>query len=347
MTALYAAIFTLSLFLAFVLFYEIVLYRAPGISPQALTDLREDFREWFGTALIAVIVFSAVTGWLIARNALSGVRELTRAARAVSKGALYERVPVKGSRNEIDRLLVTFNTMLERIQLLIAEMKEVNDNIAHDLRSPITRVRGTAEMMLTGDASDDERLSMAGAIVEECDRLLGIINTMLDISEAEAGLTGITATEVDIVSVAAEALGIFQPLAEDRNLVLTLEAPASLAANTDLRKLQRIISNLLDNAIKFTPEGGTIRLHVLERGQEAVIRVEDTGTGIPEDELHRIFDRFYRGEQSRSEPGSGLGLSLARAFVKSLGGSITAESTPGRGSTFQVVLPRLRKGESS
>lgn len=342
MTALYAAIFTLSLFLVFTLFYEMALYRAPGISPQALTALREDFREYFIVALIAVIVFSAVTGWLLARNALSGVRDLTRAALAVSKGALYERVPVKTGQNEIDRLSATFNTMLERIQLLITEMKEVNDNIAHDLRSPITRVRGTAEMMLTGSTSDDERLSMAGTIVDECDRLLGIINAMLDISEAEAGLSKITPAEVDIVSVIDDALGIFEPLAEDKLVTLTLDAPGSLVIVTDLRKLQRIISNLLDNAIKFTPTGGTVSLSALERDHEAVITVRDTGIGIPEEELYRVFDRFFRGEKSRSEPGSGLGLSLARAFVKSLGGSITAVSTPNRGSTFQVVLPSPR-----
>jgi signal transduction histidine kinase len=318
----------------------IVLYGSNGLTREALSAIREDFREFLGTALTVVILFSALTGWLMAKRALSGVVRLSRTAIAVADGDLEKRVPVKGGQDEIDRLAVTFNTMLERIQILIAGMKETNDNIAHDLRSPVTRMRGNAEATLTIEASSEDARILAGDVVNECDRLLGMIDTMLDISEAEAGVLKPHVAEVDIMSVVQDAIDLFQPLAEDKYIDIKLHAPDSLMFYSDLQKLQRILANLLDNAIKFTPQGGAINVSVDHDDEWVVVAVQDTGTGISEEDLPHIFDRFFRGETSRSEPGSGLGLSLAKAFARALGGSLTVTSIPGKGTTFTVALPR-------
>lgn len=337
---MYAGIFTVSLSAAYFTFYVLVLYGSHGISREALSAIREDFREYFAWPLTGVIFLSAIIGWLMAKRAVSGIVELTRAATAVSDGALTSRVPVKGQLDEIDRLATTFNSMLERIQLLIAEMKGVNDNIAHDLKSPITRMRGVAESMLIREASTEEYPDMAGSIIEECDRLLGMINAMLDISEAESGLSRPDMTDVDITTIVYNAVGLFQPFAEDRGITMKVNAPDSLHTMSDIRKLQRILANLLDNAIKFTLPGGVIAISVSTHDRSIVMIVRDTGIGISEADLGRVFDRFFRAEKSRSKPGNGLGLSLAKAFSTSLGGSIQVASTPGEGSTFTVILPK-------
>jgi signal transduction histidine kinase len=341
LTAWYAGIFTVSLLGAFVAFYMLPLHGSHGISRHALSELREDFLHYFGTPLLVILVLSAGVGWFMARRALSGVDEVTRAAIDISKGALDRRVPVRGSHDEIDRLADTFNTMVNRVQDLISQMKEISENIAHDLRSPITRMRGIAEMALAREDPDEERTTMAGAIIEECDRLLGMINAMLDISEAESGLARLDMRNVDLVEMLRDVCDLFQPLAEDRNVDVTIDAPKSARMACDLRKVQRVFSNLLDNALKYTPPGGGIRILAEERVNETVVTIRDTGIGIPEGDLPHIFDRFFRGEESRSTPGNGLGLSLAQAFVTIHGGNIAATSTLGRGSQFVVTLPRI------
>lgn len=337
---LYAGVFTISLSAVFWFFYVVVLYGSHGLTKLELAAIREDFREYLAWPLLIMILLSALIGWFMARRALSGVIRLTKTAEAVAAGALKERVPVKGSQDEIDRLAMTFNAMLERINDLIKGMKEINDNIAHDLRSPIVRIRGLAEAALTDGSSPQPLRVLCGDIIEQCDRLLGMINTILDISEAEAGIVKIAIENLNIVGIVNDAVELFLPMAEDKDIKLKIQMPDESWLATDRRKLQRILGNLLDNAIKFTPRGGTITITVGGDEKGVSIRVEDTGIGISEDDISRIFEKFYRADKSRSEPGSGLGLSLAFAFASSLGGSISVESSPGKGSAFTVILSR-------
>jgi signal transduction histidine kinase len=230
--------------------------------------------------------------------------------------------------------------MLDRIQTLLTEIKEINDNVAHDLRSPITRIRGIAEVTLTTGKSLNDYENMAASTIEECDRLLDMINTMLMISKTESGADKLSREEVDLTGLIQEGCELFEPTAEDKGVSLTCNLPDRYYLMGDTRMIQRMLSNLLDNAIKYTPSGGSVTVSITENETDVLVSVKDTGCGISPDDLPRIFERFYRCDQSRSKSGIGLGLSLARAIARAHGGDITAASILNQGSTFTVTLPK-------
>lgn len=318
----------------------------PGTILQIGWSLEEDdefveiFREVFGATVTGVMIFAAFVGWIMAKRALSGVEEVTRTAREISAGDLERRVSVKSNAIEIERLATTFNDMLDRIQTLVKEMREMTDNIAHDLRSPITRIRGIAEMTLTAGKSIEEHESAAANTIEQCDRLLEMINTMLYISEVEAGAGKLTTEEIDMARVVRDACELFQPIADDKGVTLVAEIRTDLKVRGERQGLQRLVANLVDNALNYTPPSGSVTISVNGNEKLGVITVKDTGIGISQENLPHIFRRFYQCDQSRSQPGIGLGLSLVKALVQSHGGHITVTSTPNVGTTFTVTLPR-------
>jgi heavy metal sensor kinase len=312
-----------------------------GQSMENYTRFIEAFRKIFVTTMASLFVFAAIIGWFMARRALAGVEAVTRTARQISEGSLKERVPVKKYQDEIDQLAITFNQMLDRIQTLVTGIREMSDNIAHDLKSPITRIRGISEVSLTTDASEKEYENMAASTVEECDRLLDMINTMLVISKTEAGVNKLDAKELDIGAVVRDACELFQSPAEDKDLRLVCDVPGNFSISGDNRLIQRMIANLIDNAIKYTPAGGSIEVTVNTVNHDAVaITIQDTGIGISEKDMPRVFERFYRCDPSRSEAGIGLGLSFVRAIARAHGGDITVAGGSNRGSTFTVTLPK-------
>ena len=236
--------------------------------------------------------------------------------------------------------------MLDRIENLVKGIKEMNDNIAHDLKSPITRIRGTAEVSLTSGSSLKEYESMAAGTIEECDRLLDMINTMLFISRTEAGVNQLDCRQLDITKLVRDACDIFQSPAEDKSLSLVCSQNEKISIYGDIRLIQRMVANLLDNAIKYTPANGRIDVAVSAVGaQSAQVTVKDNGMGIAGKDLEHIFERFYRCDPSRSQPGTGLGLSFARAAARAHGGDITVTSEINKGSTFVVVLPQTGCGK--
>ncbi len=298
------------------------------------------FQGLFLTTIGLMFLLAAVIGWFLARRALSGVGGIAAAARKISGGDLETRAPVSGRRDEIDQLAGTLNHMLDRIQTLIRGISEMSDNIAHDLKSPVTRIRGLAEITLTTDPSGEAYEIMAASTIEECDRLLEMINAMLFISRAEAGVHDIRPARVDLNALVGDALRLFETTAADKQLRLDFEAAPAAAVKGDARMLQRMIANLLDNAIRYTPAGGRVRVVIAPSSDQGVrIDFSDTGIGISGDDQDRIFERFFRCDPSRTESGSGLGLSLARAVARAHGGDVTVQSKPGEGSTFSVILP--------
>lgn len=321
-------------------------YVGPGVvlqigqSLEEDNELVEDVLHGFLIALATVISLGGPIGWFLARHALRGVEEVTRTANQIAAGALDQRVTVRHDGGELDRLGQTFNMMLDRIQALIVGMREMTDNLAHDLRSPLARIRGAAEMTLTGDATESEWQALAAGTTEECDRLLEIINTTLDIAEAESGAAKLALTEIDLADIIRNACELFQTVAEDREIVIDTVLPERCRIQGDLQRLQRVVANLLDNALKYTTAGGQVTMRLVDVGFNVELSVEDSGTGMSPEELSHIFRRFYRCDNSRSQPGNGLGLSLALAFARAHGGDIAVRSTPGVGSVFSLRLTR-------
>ena len=312
-----------------------------GQSMENYTRFIEAFRKIFVATMASLFIVAAIIGWFMARRAVAGVEAVTRTARQISEGSLEERVPVKKHQDEIDQLAITFNQMLDRIQALVTGIREMSDNIAHDLKSPITRIRGISEVTLTTGASDKEYETMAASTIEECDRLLDMINTMLVISKTEAGVNTLDTRNMDITAIVRDACELFQAPAEDKDLGLVCDAQGNFSISGDNRLIQRMIANLLDNAIKYTPAGGTVHVSVHPQNNHSVaITVKDTGVGISDRDISRIFERFYRCDPSRSEAGIGLGLSFARAIARAHNGDITVSSSPDKGSKFTVTLPK-------
>lgn len=320
---------------------------APGVILQIGESLANDeelieaLLNGFFITLAIVTVLGVPIGWFMARRALRGVEEVTQTATEIADGALERRVIVRTRGDELDRLARTFNAMLDRIQALIIGMREMTDNLAHDLRSPLGRIRAAAEMSLDAGESGAERTSLAASTTEECDRLLEMINTTLDIAEAESGAAKLDLTEVDLADVVRDACEVFQTVAEDRQVTISTGLPEQCRVYGDLQRLQRVVANLLDNALKYMPVGGHVTILLVQEGETVKLSIQDTGVGIPANELSRIFQRFYRCDRSRSEHGNGLGLSLALAFVRAHGGDINVSSTLGEGSTFTVCFTHL------
>lgn len=316
-----------------------------GYAMDAEGRLLQVFQQLFWLTMSLLLVLAVGVGWFMARRALAGVGMVTRTAQQISEEDLETRVPVRHRHNEIDLLAHTFNQMLDRIQKLVAGVRQMNDNIAHDLRSPITRIRGLAEVTLTHTASMSDFQQMAGSTIEECDRLLDMINTMLTISRTEAGVHPVERLTVDLAALAGQACELFQPFAQDRNVQLTAQIDGEVMVLGDPSMLQRMVANLIDNAIKYTSGGGQVSVAVgIGDPQRALLRVMDSGIGIEPEQQAKIFNRFFRGDQSRSEGGAGLGLSLARTIARAHGGDIAVQSTPGQGSTFTIDLPAFLRG---
>ena len=312
-----------------------------GQAMEGQSRFVEAFKKVFFATMSLLLLVAAAVGWFMARRAVSGVEAVTRTARKISEGSLQERVPVKPTGDEIDQLATTFNQMLDRIQALVTEIKEMNDNIAHDLRSPIARIRGLAEVTLTTGKSPADFEVMTASTIEECDRLLDMINTMLAISKTEAGVEKLSHDKVDIATLIGNACELFEPLAEEKNVALRCHAPEKTMVLGDARMLQRMLANLLDNAVKYTPPGGAVEILLSESEKKDVtIAIRDTGIGISEADLAHVFERFYRCDRSRSQPGTGLGLSLARAIARAHGGDIAVMSALDQGSTFTITLPK-------
>jgi len=317
-----------------------------GKSTEARDDLLARFRATLGIVTLFIVAIALTGGWLATQSALFPIRRLALAVqRIIRTGRTDARVPLEGTGDAIDELTSLFNTMLDKIEGLVTAMRGALDNVSHDLRTPLTRLRGTAEMALasppTGDAAQQihyyrERLADC---VEESDRVLVMLNTLMDISEAESGTMQLRREPLTLADVVGRAVDLYHDVADAKDITVTVAAPPDIVVAADRTRLEQAAANLIDNAVKYTPPGGRVDVDVRRDAGAALLRVSDTGPGIPADELPRIFDRLFRGDTSRAERGLGLGLSLVKAIVEAHGGQVEVASERGRGSVFTIRLP--------
>ncbi len=312
-----------------------------GKTSEARNQLLANFRRVLMLGAGLALVIGVVGGVFLTRSTLKPLRDLRDAVtRILQTGQTNDRVPVYGNEEEVDELSNLFNAMLARITTLIDGMRSALDSVAHDLRTPMTRLRVTAESALATNDPARHREALSDCL-EESERVLSMLRTLMDISEAETGTMRLNVSSIALAALAGEVGDLYEDAAEDAGVSLSINVPSDLTVTADRDRLRQAIANLVDNAIKYTPRGGRVDVTAESDHDGVVIRVADTGRGISEHDLPRIFDRLYRGDASRTERGLGLGLSLVRASVEAQGGTVTVRSTPGKGSTFEIRLPHL------
>jgi len=311
-----------------------------GKSTEARDDLLARFRATLGIVTLLIVVIALSGGWLATQSAMFPIRRLSQAVqRIIRTGRTDARVPLSGTGDALDELTSLFNAMLDKIEGLVTAMRGALDNVSHDLRTPLTRLRGTAELALASPPNLERYREALADCVEESDRVLVMLNTLMDISEAESGTLQLHREPVALADVVARAVDLYREVADAKGVTLEADASSDVVVVADRTRLEQVAANLIDNAVKYTPPGGRVNVEVHRAEDTAILRVRDTGPGIPPDELPRIFDRLFRGDTSRAERGLGLGLSLVKAIVEAHGGTVDVVSEHGRGSAFTVSLP--------
>jgi len=294
--------------------------------------------------LLLIIPTGCIMGWIFAGRALTPVLEVARTAERISGSNLSLRIPVRGAGDEIDRLIETFNQMIDRIEINFNQVRQFSTDVSHELRTPITVVRGQLEVALfTAKTVEQYRDAIVDSL-SDIERLSQIVRALLLLSQAETGQVILQKQQLDLVEVADGVVDQFQIPAEGADVTLEfINHAGRCTGEFDRVQIERMLSNLLSNAVKFTPAGGQVRVSIDRRDDVAEIRVEDTGEGIPAEHLPHIFDRFYRvrgaGEQASPEKGLGLGLSFVAWIVKAHGGTVDVQSEAGKGTTFIVKVP--------
>jgi signal transduction histidine kinase len=297
---------------------------------------------WAGGLTLALGLFG---GLVMSRSVLARIEGINRASDRVMEGEFGRRIPVRGTGDEFDRLAQNLNLMLDRIERLMEGMRQVTDNIAHDLRSPLSRLRSRIEMALFDNGDDVDYRAVLEQTIEEADHLMATFNALLDIAEAEAGSPRAEMGELDLADLVRSLVDLYEPVAEEKGLSLVAQTDSgALEMRGNGHLLSRALANLVENAIKYTPPPGRITLTAEAEGDSAQLVIADSGPGVPVEARDRVFDRFYRLEASRTTQGNGLGLSLARAVIGLHGGTIRLEdNAPGLRAIITLPLLRLAR----
>jgi heavy metal sensor kinase len=313
-----------------------------GMSLESVAVTRRRFLLVMAAILPLAVLLAGGGGWLLARRALRPVDRMAAAARRISAEHLDERLGTSGTGDELDRLATTLNAMLGRLDTAFRQIRRFSADASHELQTPLTILRGELEVALRAPRSPEEYRRVLTSALEESDRIAQLVEGLLLLSRADAGVLRMDRQPVDLAQVAADVCAHIRVLAEARGVLLTMEESAPTTIQGDRAHLRRLILNLVDNGIKYTPRGGRVSLALAQEGEWAAVRVSDTGIGLSREDQERIFQLFYRAPAAaaQGEEGSGLGLSIARSIAEAHGGRLEVDSLPGRGSTFTIWLPR-------
>jgi heavy metal sensor kinase len=306
-----------------------------------------DFRETLNTLTLIIAIAYPITilvasagGVFLAGRALSPIDRLTRVARQITAEDLSQRLDLDLPDDEVGRLARTFDEMIARLDDAFKRQRRFTADASHELRTPLTAIKGQAEVALQRDREPDAYREVLQAINHEVDRLIRLVASLLTLARADAGQIPIAREAVDLGRVVTDAVEQVRPAASARTIRLDVQSGPEIRLTADEDLLLQLVLNLLDNAVKFTPAGGSVNVSWGREDGQALVRVSDTGPGISPEHLPHIFERFYRVDsaRTRAEGGAGLGLSISRWIAEAHGGSISAESAPGEGATFTVRL---------
>lgn len=288
-----------------------------GRNPQGRADFQAVIAESLGWAMAVTVGLALLGGLFMSRNALRRVEAVRETSERIVRGDLSRRIPVSDTDDELDRLAKTVNEMLDEIERLMTGMRTVTDSMAHDLRSPLTRLKGRLELALLTGSREPERYAHAlEQAIEETDGMLRTFNALTAIAQAESGASRMAMTRLDLSEVVNDTLDLYRPVAETAGLSLSESIQSGVMISAHRQFLSQALGNVMDNAIKHTREGGNIAVDLRQEPQHAIVSIEDSGSGIPPEERDRVLQRFVRLDDSRTTPGTGLGLSLVAGVAK-------------------------------
>lgn len=289
---------------------------------------------------LVVLLISAV-GYVVAGRALQPVYDMARRASRISAERLTERLDIQNPKDELGRLGTAFNQTLERLQMSFDQLRRFTADASHELRTPLTAIRSVGEVALQNRGDVDYYRDRIGSMLEEADRLARLTETLLTMSRADAGRIVLQPSEFGLIELAREAAGLLDVLAEEKHLIVLVHGDPAIHIHADRLILRQALINLLDNALKYSPQGGTVQVRIEAAAGEALIEVEDSGPGIPAEHAEKVFQRFYRVDRARSreDGGTGLGLSIVEWAVGAHGGSVQLRRDSGPGCTFSIRLP--------
>ena len=312
-----------------------------GVSLNTMDTALRRYRDLLLWLLPAALLVSAAASWWLAAFALRPLTVLAADAREIDVRTLERRVPLRGVQDELEDVATAFNDTLARLEHSVGEMRQFSAALAHELRTPLAALRGEIELALRQSGRNADEQSRLASQIEELDRLARLIDQILTLARAESGQIRLTFAPVDVGALAASLVEQLEPVAQARTIDLRCERNGTVMVNGDSGWLQRLLLNLLDNAIKFTREGGQVVLRVSHDTGRARIDVRDTGIGMPPEVLPHVFERFFQADPARSSgnDGAGVGLSLVKWIVDRHEGTIAVNSRVGEGSTFTVRLP--------
>ncbi len=288
-----------------------------------------------------VVVLAGFGGYMLARRALTPIDHLASEARRITAERLHERLTAVNERDEIGRLTAVINDTIARLESSFNQLRRFTADASHELRTPLSVVRGIGEAAVAERRTPEDYEEAIGSMLEEIDRMTSLVDTLLRLSHGDAGRIRLTRERVDLGELARDVASSLGILAEERNQKVTVDVADSFLVSADRLVLREAVTNVLDNALKYSPAGSTVAIRVEQTAEQAMVAIADQGPGIPREHRERIFDRFFRVDEARSRDagGAGLGLAIAKWAVDIHGGQITVDERPGGGSEFRIVLP--------